>query len=170
MKRIFASLLTVALVFGFCFLANAIHEIVPSETVIPEPGPDAEKLNAYIVKYKPYTAWRLWPNKGKLYKGTEPHGVLLTTFVNDAAYYSIKKKKGMADGSIIAKENYTSDKKFDALTVMYKIKGYNPQAGNWFWVKYAPDGKVLASGKVGACINCHAKVKDNDYIFSGKVR
>jgi len=170
MKRIYAGFLIIIFILGFSISAYAIHDITPSETIIPEPGPDAKNLNEYIVKYNPYRTWPLWPGKGKLYKGTEPHGALLTTFVNDAAYRSIKKKKGMAEGSIIVKENYTADKKFDALTVMYKIKDYNPEAGDWFWVKYAPDGKALASGKAEACINCHAKKKDNDYIFTGEVK
>lgn len=60
--------------------------------------------------------------------------------------------------------------KFVALSVMYKIKGYNPEGGDWFWVKYSPDGKVEASGKVKGCIDCHSKQKDNDYIFTGKVK
>ncbi len=170
MKTLSTIMLSIFLVIGIAFIANAIHEIIPSETTVPEPGADAQKLNEYIIKYNPYRAWNLWPKKGRLYKGTEPHGALLTTFVNDTAYHSIKKKKGMADGSIIVKENYTADKKFVALSVMYKINGYNPEGGDWFWVKYSPDGKVEASGKVKGCIDCHAKMKDNDYIFTGKVK
>jgi hypothetical protein len=171
MKRLFVSLLTSCFVFSMPLtVVYAIHEIIPSETQVPEPGPDAEKLNEYIVKYNPYRAWDLWPKKGKLYKGTEPHGALLTTFVNDTALHSIRKKKGMADGSIIVKENYTADKKFVALSVMYKIKGYNPEGGDWFWAKYDPDGKVAASGKVKGCIDCHAKQKENEYIFTGVVK
>ena len=169
MKKILVCVLTAAFIFGFGFVANAIHEIIPSETIIPVPGPDAEKLNEYIVKYNPYVKWNLWPKKGKVYMGTEPHGVLLTTFVNDTAYYSIKNKTGMADGSIIVKENYSADKRFVALSVMYKIKGYNPEAGDWFWANYSPDGKVVASGKVKACIDCHGKKKANDYVFTGEI-
>ncbi|HCZ11246.1 MAG TPA: hypothetical protein DHV16_03080 [Nitrospiraceae bacterium] len=170
MKKILTVISAVVFILGFGFTASAIHDIIPSESQIPEPGPNAEKLNEYIIKYDPYRAWELWPDKGRLYKGAAPHGALLTTFVNNAGYFSIKKKKGMADGSIIAKENYTADKKFVALSVMYKIKGYNPAGGDWFWVKYAPDGKVEAAGKVKGCIDCHAKMKDNDYIFTGKVK
>jgi len=170
MKRILASFAAAVFILGFGFTANAIHEIIPSETQIVMPGPDAGKLNEYIIRYDPYRAWDMWPGKGKLYKGTEPHGALLTTFVNYTASYSINKKKGLTDGSIIVKENYTADKKFVALTVMYKIKGYNPEGGDWFWVKYLPDGKVEASGKVKVCIDCHAKQKDNDYLFTGKVQ
>lgn len=170
MKKVLTAVLTAGLVLGFFLVANAIHETIPSETQVTLPGPNAEKLNEYIIKYKPYTEWKLWPGKGRLYKGTEPHGALLTTFVNDTAYYSIKDRKGMADGSIIAKENYSSDKKFMALTVMYKVKGYNPEGGDWFWAKYSLEGKAEASGKVKACIECHGKKKGNDYIFTGDIK
>lgn len=159
-----------ALVLLVGYGAFAIHEIIPSETIIVLPGPDAEKLSEYLVRYNPYKTWELWPNKGRLYKGREPHGSLLTTFVNDAARFSIKGKKGMADGSIIVKENYSADKKFMALSVMYKIKGYNPEGGDWFWALYAPDGKVESSGKVKSCIDCHSMKKDNDYIYTGAVK
>lgn len=169
MKKVIVAVLTTGFIFGFFLIASAIHELAPSETQVPLPGSDAGKLNEYITKYKPYTEWNLWPGKGKLYKGTEPHGALLTTFVNDTAYYSLKGKKGMADGSIIAKENYSSDKQFKALTVMYKIKGYNPEGGDWFWAKYSISGKAEVSGKVKACIECHGKKKNNDYIMTGDI-
>ncbi len=170
MKQIVMVAAVVFFVLGIGFTANAIHEIIPSESRVPEPGPDALKLNEYIIKYDPYRAWQLWPDKGRLYKGSQPHGALLTTFVNNAAYFSAKNKKGMTDGSIIVKENYTADKKFVALSVMYKIKGYNPAGGDWFWAKYTPDGKVEASGKVKACIDCHSKQSGNDFIFTGEVK
>lgn len=169
MKKFMIFAAAVMLVTGAVAIAHAIHEIIPSETQVPLPAADAEKLNEYIMKYDPYRAWELWPGKGRLYKGAAPHGALLTTFVNQAAYFSIKNRSGMAYDSIIVKENYTADKKFDALTVMYRVKGYNPAGGDWFWAKYAPDGRVLASGKVEACIDCHGKKKGNDYIWTGEV-
>lgn len=76
----------------------------------------------------------------------------------------------MADGAIIVKENYTADKKFVALSVMYNIKGYNPNGGDWFWIKYSPDGKVETVGGVKGCIDCHARKKDNDYTFTGDMK
>jgi hypothetical protein len=170
MRKMLKGVVIVAFVLVMAVTAYAIHEVIPSETRIPMPGPNAGKLNDYIIKYEPYRAWRLWPGKGKLYEGTQPHGMLLTTFVNDTALRSIRKQDGMRDGSIIVKENYTVDKEFTGLSVMYKIEGYNPEAGDWFWVKYAPSGKVQASGKVEACINCHKQVKGNDYIWTDKVK
>ena len=31
------------------------------------------------------STWTLWPEKGELYAGQEPHGMLLTTYLNDVA-------------------------------------------------------------------------------------
>jgi hypothetical protein len=39
--------------------------------------------------------------------------------------------------------------------VIYKVEGYNPQEGDWFWGMSAPDGRVLEAGKVKTCIKCH---------------
>ena len=171
MKRnLLAVLCAAVLLIGLAAVAYAIHEEKPSETMATLPGPDAAKLYDYITRDNPYVKWELWPGKSRLYKGREPHGSLLTTHVNNHAYFSAKGKKGeMAADSIIVKENYTSRKKLAALTVMYKIKGYNPAAGNWFWAKYEPYGNVLASGKVEACINCHGDNKTNDFIMTEKI-
>jgi hypothetical protein len=132
---------------------------------------DGKALWDYLKKENYATNWKMWPGKKALYPGREPHGAFLTTYVNKTAYDAIKGKKGqMADGSIVVKENYTADKKLAALTVIYKVKGYNPQAGDWFWAKYLPDGKVAAEGKVDACIQCHATAKANDYIATAPLR
>ncbi len=170
MKKFFSLFLTAGFVLGIVFSAGAIHETIPSETQVALPAADAGKVYEYITKYNPYGQWELWPGKGRLYKGREPHGALLTTFVNRTAYYSIKDRKGMAYDSIIVQENYDADKKFDALTVMYKLKSYNPEGGDWFWAKYTPDGRVLASGKAEACIKCHGEKKENDFIKTGEVK
>lgn len=169
MRHISKGIMAMIWILGILSFAYGIHEQMPAETQLALPGPDAVKLYDYIAKYKPYDTWELWPGKGRLYSGREPHGALLTTYVNSEAYFSIGKKVQMADGSIIVKENYTSSKKLDALTVMYKIQGYNPEAGDWFWAKYDPYGRVLASGKVQACIGCHGANKGNDFIMTEKL-
>jgi hypothetical protein len=111
----------------------------------------------------------LWPGKGKLYKGTEPHGIYITVYVNDTALDSIKKVGGMADNSIVIKENYNADKQLTSVTAMQKVKGYNPEGGDWFWVRFGPDSKVTDEGKVVMCLGCHTVAKGNDYIYTGKV-
>ncbi|GAB4389685.1 MAG: hypothetical protein Kow0025_16590 [Thermodesulfovibrionales bacterium] len=168
--RLIKAVLVLATLMCFAVGAYAIHETLPAETQVVLPGPDAEALAKYLTRLNPYEGWQLWPGKGKLYEGREPHGSLLTTYVNDRAINSIRAKSGMADGSVIVKENYTPDKKLSAITVMYKISGYNPSGGDYFWAKYGPDWSVQASGKVNACIECHGTRSDNDYIFTGKVK
>jgi len=71
------------------------------------------------------------------------------------------------------KGNYMPDKKLAAITVMYKVVGYNPEIGDWFWARYTPDGKVEAEGKSGMadmCIGCHGKAKGNDFLFTGALK
>lgn len=125
----------------------------------------------YLQKADYRSTWKMWPGKGKLYEGTQPHGAFLTTYINSIAYDAVNAKKGeLPAGSIIVKENYAPDKKFVAMSVMYKVEGYNPEANNWFWVKYQLDGKIDAEGKVERCIGCHTTRKDNDYIWTGHLK
>lgn len=166
MKNVFVAMLALLFLFGAAGIAKAEETAKPSKPEIAMPGADAEKVSEYMMKDHPYKRWKLFPGTKKMHKGGDPHGTLLTTYVNHVAMNSINKKMGFAEGSMIVKENYTSDKKLVALTTMYKVKGFNPEAGDWFWVSTAPDGKVQASGKVSACIDCHAKAKAADYVFT----
>jgi hypothetical protein len=169
-----SSILIVLIIVG---VAYARHElmIVPTQQLAfgfntSMPMPNGGDLRHHIIGQEPYKKWSMWPGKGKLYKGTEPHGALLTVYVNDIALKSIKAGKGMGNNSIVLKENYTPAKKLAAVTVMYKVKGYNPDGGDWFWAKYDPDFKIQAEGKVGTCLGCHTGAKDNDYLYTGKVK
>lgn len=140
---------------------------VASVTKMPEP--DGKKFWDYISKFDPYTKWKMWPGHEGMYPGKSPHGAFLKVYVNDIAYAAIKQKRPMPNGSIVVKENYGKDKKtLMAITPMYKSKGYNPDAGDWFWGKYGPDGKIMASGKIEGCIKCHSTVKKQDWLFLAK--
>lgn len=130
------------------------------------PATDGKALYQYITQTNPYEQWALWPGKDKFYKGTQPHGALLTTYVNKPALQALEKGKELPEGSIIVKENYTQDKELAAVTVMYKNTGYNPSAGDYFWLKYAPGGEIQAEGKVDGCINCHRAAQGNDWLFT----
>ncbi len=125
-------------------------------------------------------SWKMWPGKEALYKGTHPHGSYLTTYLNDIALKSLEGEGTELDpGSIIVKENYTPEKTLAAITVMYKLAGYDPGNNNWFWAKYSPDGKPMSAetdgestmlvGKVPGCIDCHTSNKANDYIMTSPI-
>lgn len=138
--------------------------------IIPEgqdmPRAEAEDFWTYISEEKPYTEWNQWPDMAGMYEGQSPHGAYLKLYLNDRAYEAVTNVKDMPDGAILVKENYNKDKKLVAITPMYRKKGYNPEAGDWFWAKYGKDGKTMASGKVQSCIDCHMKVKDDDWLFT----
>ena len=177
MKKHSIVLLTLTLMICIVAIAYAGHDhmVVPYEaqalgknTMMPIPS--GGDLRQHIIGQEPYKKWSLWPGKGKLYEGTEPHGAFITVYVNDIAVKSIKKQKGFANNSIVLKENYSPNKKLVAVTVMYKVKGYNPSAGDWFWVKYDADFNVAAEGKVKGCLDCHSDAQGNDYVFTGKAK
>lgn len=135
------------------------------------PAANGKAVYDYITKTSPYQQWSLFPGKEKLYVGKHPHGAFLTTYVNGAALKGIEGKVGtLADGSIIVKENYMPDKTLGAVTVMYRVKGYDPNAGDWFWAKYKEDGSIEKEGKVAGCIGCHTAAIQNDWIFTGPVK
>lgn len=178
MKKYTLIISIVILSAGFLSLALAGHEhmVMPYEkqalgSKITMPMPFGGDLRHHITSDDPpYKTWELWPGKGEMYAGTEPHGVLLTTYLNDIAFESLSKKNGFRNNSIIVKENYTPEKKLAAVTVMYKVKGYDSANGDWFWAKYDPNFEILAEGKVQGCIGCHSNARDNDYVFTGKVK
>ena len=178
MKKVLSAIglvLTVSIVFYGITIAAETKE-APKKTTkkaqhMVTVAASGTALWDYLKKEDYAKNWKMWPGKTAFYPGTEPHGALLTTYVNAPAEKAIGEKWGkLAVGSIVVKENYTPDKKLAAVTVMYKIKNYNRQAGDWFWAKYAPDGKVDAEGKVDMCIKCHGAKKTNDYIMTAPLK
>lgn len=154
-------------------------EVAAEEAVAPEsaralPEASAEAVLAYLEAADFRSSWDLWPGKGEKYEGTEPHGALLTTYLNPAATRAAAEGAGqLPPGAIVVKDNFMPDGTLAASTVMYKIEGYNPQAGDWWWAKFMPDGTVdmdgMAQGRVEMCIGCHARGADNDYLLTGSI-
>ncbi len=131
----------------------------------------AERFIEYIIVASPYTEWPKWPEKGEEHRtrASNGHGPLVTVYVNQPALESIRLKKGMAAGAIIVAENYEASRQSVVLTTMYKVPGYNRDAGDWYWLEATPGGRVMRFGKVGACIDCHHSQERNDYIWTAEV-
>jgi hypothetical protein len=172
MKKTFryAALVGVAsfLLFGLVWARGKTEKSKEKTSMVPASGAalwDHMKKADYAKK------WKMWPGTHALYPGKSPLGAFLTTYVNGPALKAIEAKKGaLPDGAIIAKQNFDKDKKYVALTVMYKVKGYDPEEGDWFWAKYSPAGKVETEGKISGCINCHSKARDNDFVFTSSLK
>lgn len=138
----------------------------PPYASVPPSSPDTTAAGLWAhVESADYRQWPLWPGKGELYPGAEPHGMLLTTHLNALAHDALTgRASAMPPGAVIVKENYTPDSTLAAITIMYKAPGYAPDHGDWFWMKRGADGAVEASGRVQSCIECHGSRMDNDYI------
>lgn len=132
------------------------------------PSASADDVIAYLEKVDYRENWHLWPGLGELYAASEPHGNLITTYLNDMAHGALNEKAGsMPDGAIIVKENYSSEGVFEANTVMYKRSGFDPEHNDWFWLKVLEDGTIEEEGRAEGCQSCHGQVKVNDYVWSG---
>ena len=134
------------------------------------PDTTADSVIAYLDEVDHRESWELWPGLGAKYPGGDPHGMLITTYLNLAAYDALDLKNGfMPNGAIIVKENYTPEGDLAATTTMFKKAGYNPDHNNWFWLKVLADGTVEKQGKVEGCQTCHGEVADNDYVWTGQL-
>jgi hypothetical protein len=132
--------------------------------------------DVYAMMTEGMSAYVLFPGTAEMIPGKSPHGAFVTILVNDVALKSIEAKKAtFDDGSLIVKKNFGPDKAFGAYTIMYKVAGYYPEGGDWYWAKYDGMGvsdlegeavKAMFTEKGEGCIGCHAQVKDTDWVFS----
>jgi len=163
-KRTPALLWTAALFATMVLVVTLTSALTPRDSHMPEA--EGKAVWDYIMEEDPYTEWDQWPGHDGMHEGQSPHGAYLKLYVNDVAKSAINNGKAMMpDNALIVKENYDKNKELVALTPMYKVNGYNPDAGNWFWAKYGKNGRIAAEGKVGSCIDCHKKAGDH-YLFS----
>ncbi len=169
------------LCFGLIFVMSCARgEEQAAEEAMEEPAaamqmqlPDttATALWTYLQSADYRANWQLWPGKGQLYTGRDPHGALLTTYANEAAHAAVTNKSGsMPAGAIIVKENFMPDSSLAAITVMYKVAGYDPANQNWFWAKLGPDGAAEVAGRGQGCIACHGAQRANDFVFTSSLK
>ena len=113
--------------------------------------------------------WQTWPGKDRLYAGSEPHGTLLTTYLNNLAYDALANRApSMPAGALIVTENFTADTVLTAITAMYKVSDYDTTAGDWFWARWDSAGVADVSGRAEACKACHSANADMDYIMNAR--
>ncbi len=59
------------------------------------PGTNAASVVAYLEEVDYQKSWELWPGVGEKYQGSDPHGMLLTTYLNPAAFDALADKEGI---------------------------------------------------------------------------
>ena len=165
--------------FGACTPAEQTEEEAATEAraeaeetpaAIEPPDTTAAAVWAHLQEQDSQD-WPMWPGKGAFYQGQQPHGALLTTYLNTSARDAVTNQAGtLPPGAIIGKENYAPDSTLAATTVMYKAEGYDPENNDWWWMKRLADGTVEAQGRVQGCIGCHGGSADNDYILTSSIQ
>ena len=79
------------------------------------------------------------------------------------------ENKTIPNGGIVVKEAYDTDRELSTIAVMVKVKDYDPENGDWFYLDLDAEGKILFSGKEPICIKCHKAYKNNDYLIVHKL-
>ncbi len=132
------------------------------------PPPEGKALWEHISQVDPYQKWEHLPGyEDGITRAKSPHSRFVELFVNRIGLEAYKAGQPLPNGTIMVKVNYGTDKeKIVSVTPMYKVDGYNPEAGDWFWCIYTPGGKVHQEGKVFGCLNCHKKAKSTNFVYS----
>lgn len=114
------------------------------------------------------------------YKGRPPHGAILEAvfaevMIDGKEIYVIVKKNYGGKGMTKSKVANNGDKYLKWVTVMAQREaGFDAKHKNWFWAKFAPDGKsfdkvpkkgIPLVGKVKGCIACHSTAEGGGMVF-----
>ena len=131
-------------------------------------APTGAKLFTRIMQDDPYQEWTQFPDHQGTFSSVLPHGPMSQVFINGEVESALANFDGtLPDGSIIVKENVgtSPDVTEAALTVMWKIQGFDPANNDWFWANMTQEGEIVAEGKVQGCTACHGGARANDFVF-----
>ncbi len=152
-------------------------EVMPQASAVARADTTGTAIWAHLQQSDYQNSWTLWPGKGELYTGAEPHGMLLTTYLNEVALRALNSGAPiMPPGAIIVKENYMPDRTLAAITTMFKVWGYNPDVNDCFFTKHLPSGELdraptgmALEGRLPGCTNCHRAMQANDWVFTSQL-
>ena len=130
----------------------------------------AESLWRRITVEEDYEKYPFWSDHKGLHPGQSPHGLYHKIYIHPYLSKALPVLEGqLPDGSIVVKVNMDTNENITAYTIMAKVKGYNPEANDWFWAKLDAEGNEQVSGKVSPCIECHSALDSNDYIIVHRI-
>lgn len=134
---------------------------VPTPPETASSGMSETELSSLATAYKEYMAINAELKESKI------HGSRVKTFLDKDAFEAYQAKSfPYADGTVAVKESYGSpDGSPEKLYVMKKIKGYDPDNGDWFYAITSTNGVASQSGRISMCIGCHTKAKAKDYLY-----
>ena len=154
------------------------QKITGENTMLPPFG-NAEDVNYSKKLWAKMEAKDLNSTPANLYVGGPPHGPVREVLeaIIDGKRVIVKRNFG-GEGVSVKSVSQNRAAFLKAITVMAKREdGYDPENGDWFWVKYKPDGSLhtnakgmklagkVAKGMDKGCIFCHQSASGNDLVF-----
>ena len=150
-----------------------------SEKTMRPPFGNAEDIDYAKQLWAKMEAKDLNSTPANLYVGGPPHGPVREVLeaIIDGKRVIVKRNFG-GEGISVKSVSQNRAAFLKAITVMAKREdGYDPENGDWFWVKYKPDGSLhtnakgmklagkVAKGTDKGCIFCHQSASGNDLVF-----
>lgn len=158
MRRIFFLCFAIVVWMGGCTEPEPLLPPLTREEI------SGTRLWERFTEESDYTAYGQWPGHEGKQPGQSPHGVTHRVFANNRLFSALPTDEA-PEGTLLVKENYNAADELIDLTVMAKVKGFDPENGDWFWAAYGPDGSVKAEGSPAMCLSCHSGMKGNDYVI-----
>jgi hypothetical protein len=170
------SVLVVASIAGWSTFAysqgSGSSRVDPPRATRPQtPDEFYSSFWSYLIKKDAaYNTWKVIARENTVDGIENPHRSISKTYANNIA---ADDPKNLPIGSILVREDYDDKRKRQNISVLYRIKDYDKEHGNWYWIKYQENGSVardsndkVIAGKVASCIACHSKANGNDFVFS----
>ena len=151
-----------------------------SEKTMRPPFGNAEDIDYSRQLWAKMEARGLNSTPANLYVGGPPHGPVREVLeaVIDGKRIIAKRNFG-GEGVSVEAVSQNRAAFLKAVTVMAKREdSYDAENGNWFWVKYKPNGNLhtnakgmklagrVAKGMDKGCIACHQSASGNDLVFA----
>ena len=151
-----------------------------SEKTMRPPFGNAEDIDYAKQLWLKMEARGLNSTPANLYVGGPPHGPVREVLeaVIDGKRIIVKRNFG-GEGISVEAVSQNRAAFLKAVTVMAKREdSYDAENGNWFWVKYKPNGNLhtnakgmklagrVAKGMDKGCIACHQSASGNDLVFA----
>jgi hypothetical protein len=163
---------TVALSQGSGSSRTDSPRAIQSQTARPQ-TPDefySSFWNHIVKKDAAYNTWKSLAREMADVGIENPHSNVSRTYANKIA---ADDAKALPIGSILVREDYDDKGKRKSISVMYRVKDYDKEHGNWYWFQYQENGSIMRdvgkkaiAGKVTSCIECHVKANGKDFTFS----
>jgi hypothetical protein len=150
-------------------VASAASAYTPPDSSLPEISAIAESYGTFQsmtprpvpVSYQASTLCVTSAYEQKAREsGIAAHSAFISIRMNDSAAHAFRQNKPYPIGSVVLKQKQP----FGIGGMVKRPPGYNPDHGDWEYF-YFENPRMITTGKLPTCVNCHAAAVQSDYVF-----